>query len=298
MLPVRRRDPTPAGALSACLASLLEAAWEETPAGATGAAPLARWQEWLAARNLRATEPAALPGAGFWIAEVARDGAPHHVVMFGAPPDVVWDPADDGAPVGPPRAALVLAALDPLLPTGRLPHSGLLTAAHSIGHATPEPRAAAAAAGTVAGLFVAPAAEAPCRPLEAADAVAGRGLRGDRYFEGAGTFGSPGATGHELTLIAAEALEAMAAEGGPAVAPADARRNVVTRSVDLDALVGRRFLLGEVECVGRRWCEPCAHLQRLTAPGALRGLVHRGGLRADILRSGTVRLGDGVRLAD
>ena len=123
MLPVRRRDPTPAGALSACLASLLEAALEETPAGATGAAPLARWQEWLAARNLRATEPAALPGAGFWIAEVARDGAPHHVVMFGAPPDVVWDPADDGAPVGPPRAALVLAALDPLLPTGQ--RSGL-----------------------------------------------------------------------------------------------------------------------------------------------------------------------------
>ena len=291
---VRRRDPTPDGALSACLAALLEVSWAETPAAETGAAPLARWQEWLAARNLRAIEPAALPTAGFWIAAVTRDDARHHVVMFGAPPDVVWDPVDDGAPVGPARAALVLAALDPVLPTGRLPHYEAIAGPADTGEASP---AAAAAAGTVDGLFIAPEREAPCRPVDTADAVAGRGLRGDRYFEGAGTFGAPGAFGHELTLIAAEAIEALAAEGGPAIAPGDARRNVVTRGVDVDALVGRRFLLGEVECVGRRWCEPCAHLQRLTGPGVLRGLVHRGGLRADIVRSGTVRVGDAIRLA-
>ena len=147
--------------------------------------------------------------------------------------------------------------------------------------------------GHVEAINVRETSEAAAVSVQRVRLVAGRGLEGDRYYAPVGA-----GSGEALTLIAAEALEAMAAEGGPAVAPADARRNVVTRSVDLDALVGRRFLLGEVECVGRRWCEPCAHLQRLTAPGALRGLVHRGGLRADILRSGTVRLGDGVRLAD
>jgi hypothetical protein len=276
MREVRQRTATPDGSLSACLVALLELDWAETPAEPVGEAPRARWQEWLAERNLRAVEPAELPGSGFWIAEVARDGRAHHVVMFGAPPDVVWDPADDGAPVGEPRRALVLAPLDPALPAGRLP-------------------AGATATGTVAGLFVAPEREAPCRAVGAADAVAGRGLRGDRYFSGAGTFGGPGATGHDLTLIAAESLEALAAAGGPALAPADARRNVLTRGIDVQALAGRRFALGEVECIGRRWCEPCAHLQRLTAPGVLRGLVHRGGLRADILRDGTIRVGDAVR---
>ena len=78
------------------------------------------------------------------------------------------------------------------------------------------------------------------------------------------------------------------------MAPAEARRNVVTRGIDLDALVGRRFLVGDVQCVGRRLCEPCAHLERLTVPGTLRALVHRGGLRADVLTDGTIRVGDAV----
>jgi MOSC domain-containing protein YiiM len=170
----------------------------------------------------------------------------------------------------------VLAPLDPALPAGPLPD-----ASH--------------AAGTVEGLYVASAAEAPCRAVERVEAVAGRGLRGDRYFDGRGTFGSPGATGHELTLIEVEALEALAVNSGIALEPADARRNVVTRGVDLNALAGRRFAIGDVEIAGRRWCEPCAHLQRLTVHGVLRGLVHRGGLRADIVKGGTIARGDSVR---
>ena len=78
------------------------------------------------------------------------------------------------------------------------------------------------------------------------------------------------------------------------LAPGEARRNVVTRGIDLNALVGRRFRVGDAECVGRRLCEPCAHLQRLTHPGILRDLVHRGGLRADILEGGAIRVGDTV----
>jgi hypothetical protein len=272
MRPVMQPTPGAGAALAACLLSLLEEERDGTPADA----PLARWQEWLAARNLRAVAPAALPPAGFWIAAVDRAGAPHHVVLFGAPPDVIHDPAGDGAPIGAPQSALVLAPLDPALPAGRLPEPGQ-------------------ASGVVEGLYVAPDAEAPCQAVATAAAVAGRGLRGDRYFAGRGTFGGPGATGHELTLIEAEALDTLAEESGIAIDPAAARRNVVTRGVDLNALAGRRFTIGDVEIVGRRWCEPCAHLQRLTSPGVLRGLVHRGGLRADIVRGGTLSRGDEIR---
>jgi MOSC domain-containing protein YiiM len=77
------------------------------------------------------------------------------------------------------------------------------------------------------------------------------------------------------------------------IAAEDARRNVVTRGVDLDALVGRRFRIGGVECVGRRQCEPCAHLERLS-PGTLRPLIHKGGLRADLLADGKVSVGAAV----
>jgi hypothetical protein len=290
MRPVEQRTDGAGGALAACVLSLLETDGDGSP----GDAPLARWQEWLAARNLRAVAPAELPGSGFWIAAVERDGAPHHVVMFGAPPDVVHDPAGDGASLGAPSAALVLAPLDPALPAGPLPAAARTTPLDPALPAGPLP-AAARTTGTVEGLYVAPAAEARCEAVETVDAVAGRGLRGDRYFDGRGTFGSPGATGHELTLIEAEALEALAADTGIALDPADARRNVVTRAVDLNALAGRRFAIGDVEIAGRRWCEPCAVLQRLTVPGVLRGLVHRGGLRADIVRGGTIARGDEVR---
>jgi hypothetical protein len=270
--PLTQRAPGAGGALAACLLSLLDADWNGAPAEQ----PLARWQEWLAERNLRAVAPAELPATGFWIAAVQRDGEPHHVVMFGAPPDVVHDPAGDGGELGAPQGALVLAPLDPALPAGVLPDRPV-------------------AAGAVEGLYLAPAAEAPCEAAEAVEAVAGRGLRGDRYFDGKGTFGGPGAMGHEVTLIEAEALEELAAESGVQLDPADARRNVVTRGVDLNALVGHTFEVGEVELVGRRLCEPCAHLQRLTRPGVLRGLVHRGGLRADIVRGGAIRMADEVR---
>ncbi len=126
-----------------------------------------------------------------------------------------------------------------------------------------------------------------------AEAIAGRGLRGDRYERGAGTFSNPNGRGYDLTLVEAEALEELAA-GGIQLAPAEARRNLVVRGVALDALIGRRFRVGEVECFGQRRCEPCAHLERLTRPGVLRGLVHRGGLRADVLSGGTIGLGDPV----
>ena len=96
-----------------------------------------------------------------------------------------------------------------------------------------------------------------------------------------------------LTLVEAEAVEELR-RVGIAIDGIDTRRNLVVSGIDLDALIGRRFRIGAVECFGARRCEPCAHLQRLTEPGVLRGLVHRGGLRADLLSDGEIRTGDEV----
>jgi MOSC domain-containing protein YiiM len=128
-------------------------------------------------------------------------------------------------------------------------------------------------------------------PVERARAVAGRGLEGDRYFNGGGTFSEPRKDGQDVTLIEAEALEGLAGETGIELPPGASRRNVVTRGLALNDLVGKRFTVGEVECVGRRLCDPCSHLERLTEPGVLKGLAGRGGLRADILNDGWISVG-------
>jgi MOSC domain-containing protein YiiM len=119
---------------------------------------------------------------------------------------------------------------------------------------------------------------------------------GDRYAEKAGTF-TPvrgGGRGYDLTLVEAEVLEDLVLPGGRRLAYEEARRNLITRGVDLNNLVGQRFFVGNVECFGQRLCEPCAHLERLTTKGVLRGLIHRGGLRADILTDGQIRVGDAI----
>jgi MOSC domain-containing protein YiiM len=130
------------------------------------------------------------------------------------------------------------------------------------------------------------------RPLDSVRAVAGRGLEGDRnFYLGEGTQPE---RDKELTLIAAEALDALAAEHGIELSAAESRRNVATRGIDLNQLEGKRFRVGDVDCKGIELCEPCNHLQGLTKPGVLRGLVHRGGLRAAILTDGTISVGDEV----
>jgi MOSC domain-containing protein YiiM len=152
----------------------------------------------------------------------------------------------------------------------------------------------------VEALLVAAEPEAPMTRVDHATVRAGRGLQGDRYFDQRGTFSEAYDRGHDLTLIEAEALDTLALESG-SVTPEDARRNVVTRGIDLNALVGRHFTIGGVECFAQRLCEPCAHLERMTAqagkPGTLRALIHKGGVRADVLRDGEIRVGDELRSA-
>ncbi|MDQ2984771.1 MAG: MOSC domain-containing protein [Actinomycetota bacterium] len=118
-------------------------------------------------------------------------------------------------------------------------------------------------------------------------AVAGKGLEGNRYFD-------EGKPETELTLIEAEALEALRAEHGIELDGASSRRNVLTRGVRLNDLVGKRFRVGQLECRGIELCEPCSHLESMTQPGVIKGLVHRGGLNAEILVGGDLRPGDEI----
>jgi len=153
----------------------------------------------------------------------------------------------------------------------------------------------AASDGRVEAVFLGPAARELPVDVPKAHAVPGRGLEGDRYHDGTGSFSWKGrGGGRDLTLIAAEALEALQAQHGIELDGAASRRNVLTRGVDLDALLGRRFRIGEATCLGVRPCEPCAHLASLTDPGVLAGLAGRGGLRVDVLAGGTIAVGDAI----
>ncbi len=127
--------------------------------------------------------------------------------------------------------------------------------------------------GRVEAIFIAPQHGELPRAVDSVQAVAGKGLEGNRYFDK----GRPEA---ELTLIEAEALETLRTEHGIELDPAASRRNVLTRGIGLNDLVGMRFQVGAVECLGIELCEPCRHLESMTAPGVITGLVHRGGLNA------------------
>ena len=147
--------------------------------------------------------------------------------------------------------------------------------------------------GTVESIHIASTAEGPPQTLAHVVAIPGAGLKGDRYALKLGTFYKP-APDHELTLIEAEAIEALRRDYQVELAVGEARRNIVTRNVPLNHLVGREFAIGEVRIRGIRLCEPCDHLQKVTGKPVIKGLLHRGGLRAQILTQGTIRVGDVV----
>lgn len=147
--------------------------------------------------------------------------------------------------------------------------------------------------GAVESIYIASAAAGPTTALQAVEAIPGVGLEGDRYALKQGTFYKPDPD-RELTLIEAEAIEALRRDYGVELAAGDARRNIVTRGVSLNHLVGREFAIGNVRIRGIRLCEPCGHLQTVTGKPVIKGLIHRGGLRAQILSAGTIHAGDPV----
>src|SRR6266404_9211791 len=139
-------------------------------------------------------------------------------------------------------------------------------------------------------------AETPASPManrSAVRAVPGRGLEGDRYFIGVGTFSpNPQKPDFEITLIEQEKVEEFARDSGLPFTASHARRNIVTVGVDLNSLVGREFNIGKVRIRGIRLCEPCTYLAKTSFPDALKGMVHKGGLRAQILSEGSIHTGD------
>lgn len=145
--------------------------------------------------------------------------------------------------------------------------------------------------GAVVAIQVAADEGAPMLPVAEVCAVAGKGLQGDRYFN------QPGKRlegDREVTLIEIEAIEKFEGEYGVKFQPEESRRNIVTRGVPLNELVGKEFRVGEIQLRGLRLCEPCMHLARLSGKSVVPGLVHRAGLRAQILTDGVIRVGDPV----
>jgi hypothetical protein len=258
--------------LRACVAHLLDVDVSEVPTRRS-----ASIRQWLASRNLGLV-PVASPETFEWPGRFLglKSGNSTWAVFFGVPPGIVYDPlaeSDGKMQDVTVETAFVLAKHDPQRGS--------------------EPGTGTESVGTVELIALTAEAEGPMRAVPEAKAVEGRGLLGDRYERKAGTFSDPRGRGYDLTLVESEALEELAAKGLE-LAPIQARRNLLVRGIALDNLIGRRFRVGEVECFGQRRCEPCSHLERLTQPGVLRGLVHRGGLRADVLSSGRIRTGDRV----
>jgi MOSC domain-containing protein YiiM len=149
--------------------------------------------------------------------------------------------------------------------------------------------------GRIEHIHIAPAEGAPLQALEEVEALAGVGLTGDRYAQADHDPDYDG--GQDLTLVEAEALERLAAEEGIQLEPGATRRNLTTRGVSLNDLVGKTFWVGDVLAQGIELCEPCNHLQQTIGKPILRPLTHRAGLRAQLLTSGTIRVGDELRPA-
>lgn len=282
---------------TACLSSVTEVSVadlprlsrEETLAHALGA-----WKSWLAGRGFGLVPidgPASFQWAGWWIAVIDGSGTPLAdgpqqqvaALAFGTPPGIVLSPQDPGL-LGRATADLTIssayavASLDPVIPA--------------------EQRAAVLS-GLVESIAIAADAEAAMQVVVSARALADCGLEGDRYARNAGTFSSRSGRrpGFDLTLIAAEVVEDLTARDAR-LDFASTRRNILTRGIDVNALAGREFSIGEVRCRGLRLAEPCAHLERLAGPGLLRPLIHRGGLRADILSSGVIAPGSRITTLD
>ncbi len=260
-------------------------------------APDASGSEWRAVLRLwlaqydcglvPVAQPHTFSWAGHWlgIVDAPEQGADAvAVLLFGTPSAVIASP-DAPALLGKAvdelrwQEAFVLAPLQPL---------------HLSNHHV------RGLVGEVVGLYRAEVKTGPMQAVPVATALAGRGLVGDRYAVKAGTFTpkSEKLRGYDLTLIDGAVLDGLTLPDGSHLTPEEARRNVVTRGIDLHALVGREFRIGAVRAFGQRLCEPCVHLQRLTRPGVIAGLAHRGGLRADILSDGELRVGDRITVCE
>lgn len=149
--------------------------------------------------------------------------------------------------------------------------------------------------GTVVTIHLVGEARAAPVAVDEVKAVAGLGLEGDRYFKGSGSYSDKPGPGRNVTLIEEEAIEAVRRDYSIDLEPGMTRRNITVRGMALNHLVGTEFTVGDARLIGVRLCEPCQHMEELSRPGARKALLHRGGLRCDILEGGTIRVGDPIR---
>jgi MOSC domain-containing protein YiiM len=275
-------DPLPdveTASFRACLASILEFSLDEVPLPGAAGDPardptISRWVAGLGLGLVQVAEPRTFEWGGPWMARVQQPEAPSRfLIMYGHPSGVVWDPAH--------RGAIDHEWID----------EGFLVAAADIALARPPAPATPTGIGVVEAIAIAPAAAAAAYSLHEARALPGQGLEGDRHVVGTGTFPS-GLPGSALTLIEGEVCDSF----DPPLGLDDHRRNLVTRGIELNGLVGHEFTIGPVRCRGMRLCEPCTVIDRYAARPILRPLVHRGGVRADILTNGTIHLGDRIQI--
>lgn len=273
--------PLEAESFLACVATILELAIDDVPDVPADEDPahgsvITRWLGGLNLGLVRIAEPSSFSWPGPWIARLEAEDQQggRYVVMYGTPSGVVWDPAG-GAGASEDRIV-----------------DGFLIAAADIATAMPPAHPTPITVGAVEAICIAPDAGAELEHVDAARALAGAGLEGDRYVRGTGTFSS-GVPGSALTLIEAEVCDSF----DPPLRTDEHRRNIVTRGIDLNALVGHRFTVGHVLCQGLRLCEPCTVADGYARRPILRALVHRGGLRAEILEGGEIKLGDVVQVA-
>lgn len=268
-----------ASVAAACVAALVEVEIDEIPPTGPGEdlATSPALKRWLAGRGLGIVpirEPVEFSWAGPWIAAIEASGweETRAVVMFGVPAGVAWDPAGiTGSEEWHISAGHAIANLD----------------------VAPQQPAAARVSGVVEAICISAAAGGSIEHPAETEAVAGRGLVGDRHHDGHGTFPS-GVTGSAITLIEAEVCETFE----PPLEASEHRRNLITRGVSLNDLVGRDFMAGPVHCRGARLCEPCSQMQRYSGRPVLRPLVHRGGLRADVIGGGVISIGDPISSRD
>ena len=150
--------------------------------------------------------------------------------------------------------------------------------------------------GEVVAIFIAPEKSVPLVSKTEVHAVAGKGLDGDRYFKQIGTYSDRPGPGRQVTLIEIETIDALNKDLGIDLSLGDSRRNIVTRGVALNELVGQELRIGgtRVRCI--RLCEPCAYMQSLTQEGVLEALTHRGGVNAEILTDGVIKVGDPIEV--
>lgn len=149
--------------------------------------------------------------------------------------------------------------------------------------------------GKIEGIYLASNAAEPLVAVDRVKVVVGLGLEGDRYFHKRGTFSKKPMPGRDVTLIEAEAIEAVQKDYDLDIGPGDARRNIVTRGVPLNHLVGHKFRVGDATLIGIRLCEPCTHLTKLVNGEFRKALVHRGGLRAEVIEGAEIEPGDTIQ---